>query len=113
MSAGTSGPVRELDDGPIEGRRRRGSRMLGRRAVLVSTASTIVFFLVIALVISLSPGASIVRERFFDWEHLRQAFTGTASTPSVLDAFVSNIRMFMIAEAFILVIALVIAVVRG
>jgi polar amino acid transport system permease protein len=113
MSAGTSGPVREIDEALAAPRRRRGSRMLGRRAVLVSTASTIVFFVVIALVVSFSPGASIVRERFFDWTHLRQAFTGTASTPSVVSAFVTNVKMFMVAEVLILALALVIAVVRG
>jgi polar amino acid transport system permease protein len=114
MSAGTSGPARDLP-GPADpsGHRGRGSRMLGRRAVLVSTVSTIVFFVVIAVIVSLSPGASIVRERFFDWTHLNQAFLGTDSTPSVVGAFVTNIKMFMIAEVLILVIALVIAIVRG
>jgi polar amino acid transport system permease protein len=113
MSAGTSGPARDVpDDGhrPPPG---RGSRMFGRRPVLVSTASTIVFFAVIAVVVYLSPGASIVRERFFDWAHLKQAFLGTDTTPSVVGAFVTNIKMFMIAEVLILVIALVIAIVRG
>jgi polar amino acid transport system permease protein len=87
--------------------------MLGRRAVLLSTASTIVFFVVIALVFVLAPGSSIVAERFFSWEHLRQSFVGTISTPSILGAFWLNIQIFMISEVLILILALVIAVVRG
>ncbi|MBA3431957.1 MAG: amino acid ABC transporter permease, partial [Actinobacteria bacterium] len=50
---------------------------------------------------------------FFSLVHLRRAFTGTATAPSVVSAFVLNIRMFMIAEVLILVFALVIAIVRG
>jgi polar amino acid transport system permease protein len=113
VRAGTSGPARDVPAADAEPSRGRGSRLLGRRAVLVSTASTIVFFVVIAVAISLSPGASIVRERFFDWTHLKQAFLGTESTPSVLDAFFTNVKIFVIAEILILVLALFIAIVRG
>jgi polar amino acid transport system permease protein len=87
--------------------------MLGRRAVLVSTTSTIVFFIVVAAAIALSPGSSIVSERFFSWTHIKQAITGTEGSTSVIVAFGLNIKMFMIAEFFILIIALVIAIVRG
>jgi polar amino acid transport system permease protein len=86
--------------------------MLGRRAVFVSAASTIAFFVVIALIIVLSQGSDIVAERFFDPEHLWDSLTGTPTTPSVAEAFLLNVRIFMIAEVFILVVALVIAVVR-
>lgn len=87
--------------------------MLGRRVVLISTASTVVFFAVIVVAVALSPGSAIVRERFFDWFHIRQSFVGTVSTPSVIGAFWLNVKMFMIAEVIILVFALVIAVVRS
>jgi polar amino acid transport system permease protein len=91
----------------------RGSRMLGNRAVLVSAASTIVFFAIIALVIALAPGSDIVGERFFNWEHLKQAFTGTEFSDGVAEAFLINVKMFVIAEVFILIIGLLIAIVRG
>jgi polar amino acid transport system permease protein len=87
--------------------------MLGNRAVLISTASTIVFFGAIALLIALSPGADIVRERFFDGQHMKDAFFGTETSPGVLESFMLNVKMFMIAEVLVLVLALVIAVVRG
>lgn len=87
--------------------------MLGSRGVLISSVSTIAFIALIALVIALSPGAAIVRERFFDWEHLKTSLTGTPTAPSVLEAFLLNIKIFTIAEVFILIIALVIALVRA
>lgn len=87
--------------------------MFGRRAVLISTASTVVFFAVIVVVVAVSPGSAIVGERFFDWFHIRQSFVGTVATPSVLGAFLLNVKMFMIAEVIILIFALVIAIVRS
>lgn len=87
--------------------------MFGRRAVLVSAASTIAFIAIIAVVVAMSPGADLVGQRFFSIRHLKQAFTGTATSPSVLSAFWLNVKMFMIAEVLILVLALAIAVIRG
>jgi polar amino acid transport system permease protein len=107
----SSGPSRDIDPVGVPVAERadvgRGSRMLGRRAVLISTASTVVFFTAVAVAVFLSPGSRLVRERFFSWFHLKQA------APEVADAFLLNIKMFVIAEIFILVFALVIAIVRG
>ncbi|HEX2729205.1 MAG TPA: amino acid ABC transporter permease [Rubrobacteraceae bacterium] len=91
----------------------RGSKMLGGRAVLISSASTVSFFAIIALVLFLSPGSGIVAERFFDPYHLWRSFVGSESEPSVVGAFLLNVYMFAVAEVFILVLALVIAIVRG
>jgi polar amino acid transport system permease protein len=90
----------------------RGSKMLGNRAVLVSSASTVLFFAVIAIIVVLAPGTEIVAERFFSPFHLWQSIVGTAGTPSVVGAFLLNVEIFMISEVLILILALVIAVVR-
>jgi polar amino acid transport system permease protein len=87
--------------------------MFGGRGILVSSASTIVFFALIALLVVLAPGSSIVAERFFDPYHLNRSLFGTVTTPSIVAAFVLNIKMFLIAEVFILILALVVAIVRG
>ncbi len=87
--------------------------MLGRRAVLISTASTLAFFVILAVAVSLAPGSDIVGERFFSWSDLEDSLLGTPTTPSVAEAFLLNVRMFLIAEAFILVLALIIAIIRG
>jgi polar amino acid transport system permease protein len=90
----------------------RGSRALGKRAILVSSASTVLFFALVSVVLVLAPGSGLVAERFFSPFHLWQSFVGTQSTPSILGAFLLNVRIFLISEFFILVLALVIAVVR-
>ncbi|HEX2181057.1 MAG TPA: amino acid ABC transporter permease [Rubrobacteraceae bacterium] len=108
MTTRGTGPADSLEPSPG-----RGSKMLGGRAVLVSSVSTVLFFAVIAVVVVLAPGSEIVAERFFDPFHLRQSFFGTESEPSVVGAFLLNVYIFTISEALILVLALVIAVVRG
>ncbi len=82
------------------------------RAVLVSTASTVVFFVVLGLVFVLSPGFRPVRDAFFDWSAMKESFFGTRTEPAIWSAFLLNVKMFLIAEPLILVLALVIAVVR-
>jgi polar amino acid transport system permease protein len=84
----------------------------GNRAVLVSTASTIVFFVVLGLILYLSPGFAAFRASFLNWDNMKESFYGTLATPSIWHAFVLNVRMFLIAEPLILIFALAIAVVR-
>ena len=91
----------------------RGSRALGSRGVLVSSASTVLFFAIIAIVVVLAPGSGVVAERFFSPQHLWQSLVGSQGLPSVLGAFWLNVQIFMVSEVFILILALVIAVVRG
>ncbi|HSL01030.1 MAG TPA: ATP-binding cassette domain-containing protein, partial [Rubrobacteraceae bacterium] len=110
----TRGPGDRLDPAgaPSPSDRDRGSKMLGGRGVLVSTASTVLFFAVIAVILALAPGSGIVAERFFSPFHLEKALLGTPSTPSVIGAFLLNVHIFAISEVLILTLALIIAVVR-
>ena len=110
MTTRGTGPADMLEPSPGPG---RGSKMLGGRAVLVSSVSTVLFFAVIAAIVVLAPGSEVVAERFFDPFHLRQSFLGTESEPSVAAAFLLNVYIFAISEVLILILALVIAVVRG
>ena len=110
MTTRGTGPADTLEPSPGPG---RGSKMLGGRAVLVSSVSTVLFFAIIAAIVVLAPGSEIVAERFFDPFHLRQSLLGTESEPSVAAAFLLNVYIFAISEVLILVLALVIAVVRG
>jgi polar amino acid transport system permease protein len=79
----------------------------GRRAVVIALASTVVFFTVIAVVVVRSPGWPTIRSRFLDGEVFARSF------PKILDAFMVNVRLFLVAEVFILVLALAIAVLRS
>ena len=92
----------------------RGSRVLGswgagegRRGVLIALVSTVVFFTVVGLVITNAPGWPEVKATFFDWGQFKAAF------PEILRAFKLNVKIFTISEVFILIFALVLAVIRS
>ncbi len=94
----------------MEGDRR--SRILGgmssdARSVTIALVSTVVVFAALVLVITNSPGWPEVKTAFFNREVFRDAF------PEVLRAFWLNIKIFCVAEVFILAFALVIAVLRS
>ncbi len=89
----------------------RASRILGGGgavgSTLVAAVSTVVFFGVLALVIVNSPGWPAVREQFFDGDIFRESLTEIA--PRLL----TNVKIFLIAEVFILVAGLGIALLRS
>ena len=94
----------------MEGDRR--SRILGgmskdARSVTIALVSAVVFFTALALVITNSPGWDEVKNAFFNPTIFKESF------PEVLRAFELNIKIFCVAEVFILVFALVIAVMRS
>jgi len=94
----------------MEGDRR--SRILGgmsadARNVTIALVSTVVFFTVLVLVITNSSGWPEVKTAFFNPTVFRESF------PEVLRAFWLNIKIFCVAEVFILAFALVIAVLRS
>jgi polar amino acid transport system permease protein len=69
--------------------------------------STLVVIGVIVLAVSRSSGWPQVRQQFFDWDVLKD------SLPEIARAFPTNIRIFMTAEAIVLVAGLLIAVLRS
>ena len=79
----------------------------GRRGVAVALVSTAVFFALVIVAVTHAPGWPEVRRQFFNWDEFRATF------PEIARAFVLNIKIFSIAEAFILVFALFIAVLRS
>jgi polar amino acid transport system permease protein len=89
----------------------RASRILGGggavRSTLIAAASTVVVFTVLVLVIVNSPGWPEVRESFFDGDVFGEAVRDIA--PKLL----VNVKIFLIAEVFILVFGLAIAVLRS
>jgi polar amino acid transport system permease protein len=89
----------------------RASRILGGggalRSTLIAAASTVVFFTVLVLVVVNSPGWPEVRESFFDGDVFGESLRDIG--PKLL----VNIRIFLIAEVFILVFGLAIAILRS
>jgi polar amino acid transport system permease protein len=86
------------------GRRRRSST---KRNTIISVVSTITFFALVALVIALSPGASKFIDAFFSLSGFNDSFS------SVVAGFWLNVKLMLISEAIVLVVALAIAVVRS
>ena len=85
----------------------RASGGSGGRSILIALASTVVFAAAVVLLVSNAPGWPEVERQFFNGEFFRE------SVGVIPEAFLLNVRIFLIAEGIILVLALVIAVVRS
>jgi polar amino acid transport system permease protein len=90
--------------------------MLGsnRQGVALSTASTVFVLAALLAVFLLAPGSREVRHTFFNPTDMWRAFVGDPKDGyySVGAAIWLNIRMFVVAEVLILIVALAVAVVR-
>jgi len=82
-------------------------RRLDRRAALVALTATVLTGVVLGLVIVNAPGWPTVRETFFSGYHAKQAF------PTILAGFWINVKLFLVAEPLILLLAIMVAVVRS
>jgi polar amino acid transport system permease protein len=79
----------------------------GRRGLLISSLSTLAFFGVLAVVLATAPGVQKVGQSFFSPSHFRDSWS------SISAGFVLNLELMLVAEAIVLVFALLIAVVRS
>ena len=96
-------PVRPA--GPT--RRALAERAERRRATVVAAVSTLVVGGVLVTAVVTAPGWDEVRASFFSWDDL------TASLGDIAPAFWLNVKVFLIAEVFILVCALLLALARS
>jgi polar amino acid transport system permease protein len=91
----------------------RGSRILeplrteGGRGVAIALASTVAFFAIVVIAVVNSSGWPLIRASFFDGAVFRDAF------PKILEKFGRNVFIFVVAEAFVLVLGLLLAVLRS
>lgn len=90
----------------LELERRAFRRARGRRSVLVSILSTLVFAGVLAVVLMSSPGWTRVRETFFDPAVAIDAF------PRVIEGLWLNIRVLVVATIGVAVFGSLLAVAR-
>jgi polar amino acid transport system permease protein len=72
---------------------------------VAAISSVVVLGGLIAIVLT-SPGWSEVRDTFFSWSAFKDSF------PGVLEGFWLDVRLFLIVEAVVLVVGLVVALVR-
>jgi polar amino acid transport system permease protein len=86
--------------------REEAKRARARRNALIAVLSSVLVIGGLAALVLTSPGWSTVRETFFNWGEFKNAF------PEVLDGFWLDIKVFMVVEAVVLVLALGIALIR-
>lgn len=99
-TATTAPGARRLERAAAKQRRNR------RNALFAALSSVVVIGGLAALVLT-SPGWPRVRETFFSWTEFKNAF------PEVLSGFWLDIKVFMVVEVAVLVIALAIALIRN
>lgn len=101
-------PGRRSAAAPLSRRleREAAKRAKARRNALIAALSSVIVIGGLAALVLTSPGWPSVRETFFSWSEFKNAF------PEVLEGFWLDIKVFMVVEAAVLVIALVIALVR-
>jgi polar amino acid transport system permease protein len=75
--------------------------------VAIALLSTAVFLTVIVVIVTRSPGWDAFKAYFFDWGYYKDSF------PEIADAFLLNVKIFLVAEALILPAALLLAILRG
>jgi len=86
--------------------REAARRRRARRHIAISTVSTILVIGGAVAAIGTSQGWHAVRETFFSWHYFQSGF------PSLLSAFWLDVRIFLIVEAIVLVLGLLIALIR-
>lgn len=91
----------------IDPQRRARSHRRARRDGIVASLSTVVVFALLAYLVTTSPGWPKVQETFFNLDE------AIAAWPTLVKAFVLNIKIFLVAEFFILILSLLIALGRG
>jgi polar amino acid transport system permease protein len=88
-------------------RRALAERAQRRRSTVVAAVSSVVVAAALTVVVVTSPGWDEVRRAFFSWDDF------TASMADIAPAFLLNVRIFLIAEVLILIVALAVAVARS
>jgi polar amino acid transport system permease protein len=86
--------------------REAARRRQARRGQAVAAASTVIVLGGLAAWVLTSPGWPVVRETFFSWSIFKESF------PEVLDGFWLDVKIFMVVEAAVLAVGLVVALVR-
>jgi polar amino acid transport system permease protein len=86
--------------------RRAVRRRLRLRSTAISAGLVALVAVALVVVVGSSPGWPRVRETFFSWGHAQASF------PLILEGFWLNVKLFMVAEVFILVLGLAVALAR-
>ncbi|MBU1802777.1 MAG: amino acid ABC transporter permease [Actinobacteria bacterium] len=103
---GTRYPVSAWTPSPRELERRALRQRLRLRSIAIATVASLAFFVAVGAALVTSPGWPTVRATFFSVEDAKASF------PAIRDGFWLNVKLFLLAEPLILVVALGLALAR-
>lgn len=86
--------------------REDAKRRASRRSTAIALLSTLIVGAVLVVIVANAQGAHAVRDSFFNWHYAQKAF------PRIFDGILLNLRVLLIAEFFVLVFGLAIAIAR-
>ena len=86
--------------------REAAKRRASRRSTFIALSSTLAFGLLLVIVVTGAQGYEMVKNSFFNWHYAKQAM------PSVFHGLLLNLRVLIIAEFFVLILGLLIAIAR-
>ena len=104
---GAAARVSRTDAAAVDPLRRATIARKRRRDLTISTISTVVFFVVVITVVVTSPGWPAVRQSFLSWPDAKAVW------PDLVEGFKLTVFLFLTAEPVILLLAIVLAVLRG
>ena len=102
----TRAPAPGSDIAYVDPTRRALSRKRAQKNALTGILSLFGFLVVVGFFVSRTPGWAVVQETFFNGEEFVKTF------PGLLEAFLLNVRIFLIAEPLILIVGLAVALAR-
>lgn len=86
--------------------REDAKRRASRRSTAIALLSTLLVGAVLTAIVANAQGFAAVRESFFNWHYAQKAF------PRIFDGILLNLRVLFIAEFFVLVFGLALAIAR-
>ncbi len=86
--------------------REAAKRRQARRGQAIAVAASVLVLGGLATLVFTSPGWPTVRETFFSWSEFKNCF------PEVLEGFWLDVKIFMVVEVAVLIIALALALIR-
>ena len=90
----------------LQQQREDAKRRASRRSTAIALASTLTIALIITLLLLSAQGFDAVRESFFNAHYAKKAL------PRIFDGILLNLRVLLVAEFFVLILGLLIAIAR-
>jgi polar amino acid transport system permease protein len=86
--------------------REDAKRRASRRSTAIALLSTLIFGALLTVIVVNAQGFNSVRESFFNWHYAKQSF------PRIFEGILLNLRVLFLAEFFVLIFGLAIAIAR-